>query len=281
MQRSRGGIILVAFQLNPLRELFTKDHRNQWKRNQPTVRIQGKKPPKLFGRGPHQPPREEVEIKIRIADRAALLRRLARLKGRLEGTRVHEMNTLYDTPDGALARRGQLLRVRVERAAGRAGKAAKTGRQSEARPSVRLTYKGPSRPDGGSKGVPEGRSYKVREEREVRVGDANAIAGILEAVGLGPWFRYEKYRSTYRLPRLAGLKLELDETPIGDFLEIEGCREAIDRSAALLGFGPADYITRSYGSLFLEYCRASRAADPQGEPSPASGLADMLFSPSG
>ncbi len=64
--------------------------------------------------------------------------------------------------------------------------------------------------------------YKVREEREVRASDERAIAEILGALGLAPRFRYEKYRSTYRLPGIAHVVVELDETPIGDFLELEG-----------------------------------------------------------
>jgi hypothetical protein len=64
-------------------------------------------------------------------------------------------------------------------------------------------------------------------------------------MGLRPWFRYEKYRSTYRLPGFSELLVELDETPIGDFLELEGECGAIDRCAVLLGFRPADYIVKS------------------------------------
>ena len=64
------------------------------------------------------------EVKLRVADREALLRNLARLQAQPTRARVHEMNTLYDTPDGALARKGKLLRIRVERPADR-GRSAK------------------------------------------------------------------------------------------------------------------------------------------------------------
>ena len=43
------------------------------------------------------------------------MRRLRRLKAKSVVGRVHEMNTLYDTSDGSLARRGQMMRIRVER----------------------------------------------------------------------------------------------------------------------------------------------------------------------
>jgi adenylate cyclase class 2 len=101
-------------------------------------------------------------------------------------------------------------------------------------------------------------------------------------MGLRPWFRYEKYRTTYRLPGVAGLMVELDETPIGEFLELEGDAQAIDRVAVMLGYGVADYITKSYGQLFVEQRRAAaRAAGPSAESSPAAGSTDMLFSANG
>jgi adenylate cyclase class 2 len=43
----------------------------------------------------------------------------------------------------------------------------------------------------------------------------------------------------------------LDETPIGNFLEIEGDPAGIDAAAARLGFARSDYITDSYHRLFL------------------------------
>ncbi len=72
-------------------------------------------------------------------------------------------------------------------------------------------------------------------------------------------FRYEKYRTEYTKPRVPG-KVLLDETPIGNYLEIEGSPRWIDRTARQLGFKSGDYITRSYGYLYLAYCRERRIA---------------------
>ena len=73
------------------------------------------------------------------------------------------------------------------------------------------------------------------------------------------WFRYEKYRTTFRLPDsnawAKGLLIELDETPIGTFVELEGPAAAIDRAAVELGFSNRDYILKNYLSLYVEDCR--------------------------
>jgi adenylate cyclase, class 2 len=198
----------------------------------------------------------ETEVKLRVGDRHALLRKLAALRAECEG-RVHEMNTIYDTPARFLMRKGKLLRVRVERPMGRVRMSKPNTNETPA--GALVTYKGPVRRRVPTKAPgsrkSDGRKYKVREEREIRVADGEQLAVILEGIGLLPSFRYEKYRSTYRLPGLDGVKLELDETPIGDFLEAEGSRAAIDLSTERLGYRPADYITESYWDLFRDAMR--------------------------
>jgi adenylate cyclase class 2 len=179
--------------------------------------------------------------------------------------RVHELNVLFDTPDGGFARHGQLLRVRTESTGAANHKSATR---------VVLTYKGPGEPQK------EGR-YKIREEREVVVADADAMRGILEALGLRGWFRYEKYRTTFALPGsarwAAGLHLELDETPIGVYLELEGPPSGIDRAAKELGFSRADYITKNYLLLHVENCRRKGVSVSQLAPGVVSGIPNMVF----
>ena len=58
-----------------------------------------------------------------------------------------------------------------------------------------------------------------------------------------------------RFPGAPGLKIELDETPVGLYLELEGPVAAIDRGARLLGYDRKDYMTDTYGSLYLAACR--------------------------
>jgi adenylate cyclase class 2 len=69
----------------------------------------------------------------------------------------------------------------------------------------------------------------------------------LGVIGLRSKFRYEKYRTTFRL---RALHVDLDETPVGVFLELEGSPAAIDRAARDLGFTPKDYIRATYYALY-------------------------------
>ena len=207
-----------------------------------------------------------------MATVAAAKKKIAKLRAKLvqrevggKDGRVHELNILFDTPDGGFARHGQLLRVRVESGGIASRKAASR---------VLLTYKGPGEPQ-------KERRFKVREEKEVVVADAAAMREILESLGLRGWFRYEKYRTTFALPGsarwAAGLHIELDETPIGVYLELEGPADAIDRAAKELGYSRADYVTKDYLLLHVENCRRTGVPVKQLAPGVVSGIPDMVF----
>jgi adenylate cyclase class 2 len=53
----------------------------------------------------------------------------------------------------------------------------------------------------------------------------------------------------------------LDETPVGVYLELEGTPHWIDLTARRLGFQESDYITASYGRVYLDWC-AARGCKP-------------------
>jgi adenylate cyclase class 2 len=215
---------------------------------------------------------KEIEVKLRMKDAARARKMLAKIGAKLarhpaasKDGRVHELNTLFDTPQGGFARHGQLLRLRVESPVGRGSKAATR---------TILTYKGPAEGAGRS-------HFKVREEYEVVVADEQSMHRILESLGLRGWFRYEKFRAAFTLPASSkwaeGLHLDLDETPVGVFLELEGPTVAIDRAAREFGFTPSDYITKDYLFLHIEQCRKGGIVVPQIAPGIVAGIPDMLF----
>jgi adenylate cyclase, class 2 len=200
----------------------------------------------------------ETEIKLKISDIRAFHRALKRIGARLVGDgsgRVHEENLIFDTPQGGLAKHGQLLRIRIETPEARAKRKSRNAKQR-----VILTFKQPvAGSTEGRSGHRQYRQYKVREEIELEVSEAGPLTKIFEGLGMSGWFRYEKYRTTFRLPSSSAwaqeLLIELDETPIGTFVELEGPAEAIDRAARELGFSKTDYILKNYLLLYVEDCR--------------------------
>ncbi len=202
----------------------------------------------------------EIEIKLQIKDPKLLQRKLKRM-GLVHAypkiTRVYETNLLFDTPDGGLAKHGQLLRIRTETCVSDKNKPVPKVPKRHL-----LTFKSP--PESLAIGTPTrqpsaGGRYKVREETELVIIDAAALQKIFEGLGLRGWFRYEKYRSTYKFPARArwaeGLLVEVDATPIGTFVELEGPASAIDRAAREFGYTQADYILKNYLVLYLEECK--------------------------
>ena len=108
-----------------------------------------------------------------------------------------------------------------------------------------LTFKGPVQP-----GVDEA-ARRARDRRRRR----RHAAHHPHELGLRVWFRYEKYREEFAAEDVI---IAIDETPVGTFVEIEGGEEHIHRTAAALGKTPADYITDSYRTLFVELLPRAR-----------------------
>jgi adenylate cyclase, class 2 len=182
----------------------------------------------------------EIEIKLRVKDEPQLRQRLAKI-GALPAKRRFEENTLYDTPEGLFRRAGHLLRLRIET-------------PGRGRPHAVLTSKSPAPVSQDRtrarirKAEKPALRHKEKLEREVEVRHPAKTGALLRAVGLNPTFRYEKYRTRFTL---GSLHLDLDETPVGTFLELEGKPQAIDRVAKALGYSDRDYIRGTYWDLFV------------------------------
>jgi adenylate cyclase class 2 len=206
---------------------------------------------------PHSiPMAQETEIKLRIADPKKFLRSLKKLGARrvFAGTgRVHEWNVIFDTLNKTLMIGGQLLRIRTETPERRNPRKGTANVQRHL-----LTFKRPS-PSTNHPLRDNITRHKVREELELEIADASILTKILEALEMLPVFTYEKFRTTFALPSsqrwAKGLLIELDETPVGTFVELEGPTKAIDRAAKMLGYSEADYVLANYAGLYFEECR--------------------------
>jgi adenylate cyclase class 2 len=171
----------------------------------------------------HFPMPVETEIKFRVDDLAGLAQCLKAAGFTLQTPRAFESNVLYDTPDRQMRARTEILRIRSY-----------AGRWT-------LTHK--RLPDLG----PGEDTHKHRIETETEVADGEALAQVFLSLGLVAAFRYEKWRAVWSDGEGHCV---VDETPIGDYAELEGSASWIDRTAARLGIDPSQYITLSYGRLF-------------------------------
>lgn len=170
----------------------------------------------------------EIELKFPLSDPAALQSRLPQLGFQLDTPRTFEHNTLYDTPDRSLRAQRQLLRIR------------------QYGNVCTVTHK--RLPDQGSDDI----RYKVRIETETTVTNGDALAEIFRQLGYAPAFIYEKFRTEWSHAGQTA-HLVIDETPIGNYVELEGPTDWIDRTIARLDIDPSTCLTDSYGKLFLEW----------------------------
>jgi adenylate cyclase, class 2 len=168
----------------------------------------------------------ETEVKIGIGDANQILERLHAAGFQTFAKRIFEGNTLFDRNGNELRSARMLLRLR------------------QAGDRTVLTWKGP-----GIAGP-----HKSRPEWETAIGSFDIMRTILEQLGYQATFRYEKFRTELKHPDHAEGVVTVDETPIGNFLELEGPGDWIDRTASDLGFEPEQYVLESYGTLYLKDC---------------------------
>ena len=98
--------------------------------------------------------------------------------------------------------------------------------------------------------------------------DGKAMTEMLEAVGFTCGFRYEKFRTEWSDGQG---HVVVDETPIGNFGEIEGLPEWIDTVAGRLDISEDNYITASYAQLFFQWKKQTGT--------PANEMTFSAFSP--
>ena len=165
----------------------------------------------------------EIEIKIKVDDLKKIKRKIIELGFHTISPYSFEHNILFDTKDERLKKNKLLLRLR------------------KIEDKYILTFKRPP------EHAPEAGHYKIKEEKEIEVSDYENVKSIFTGLGFSVFFIYEKYREIFDN---GNVKIMMDHTPIGDFIEIEGDAEGIDKTAAQLGYGKSDYITDNYMTLF-------------------------------
>jgi adenylate cyclase class 2 len=170
----------------------------------------------------------ETEIKLEVTHLEVLRDKILSLGFVVEVNRAFEDNWVFDFLDGRLREQRCLFRMR------------------EYNGKTTVTYKAAS---------VASEHFKIREELETEVGDRFAFYQILERLGMQLTFRYQKYRTEFipaQNDEAAYLMLTLDETPIGNYMEIEGSKSDIVQVATALGFAPEGFIRDSYLALYLK-----------------------------
>ncbi len=161
----------------------------------------------------------EIEVKIKIENLADVKEMILSQGATIAKERHSHDDTFYDLPSLELRRKHYALRVR------------KTNKK------IYLTFKGPEQ---------KSRKFKIREEYETEVKNEKHLRKILRSLGFQPVFQYSKFRTVYRKKRLT---ICLDETPIGDFIELEGQQSDIVKFAHALNFSKDNFIKLDYVQL--------------------------------
>lgn len=170
----------------------------------------------------------ETEIKLKISNLDTIRDKLKKLSSMLTRRRYFEDNIIFDYPNDTLKSKGYALRLRF------------------VDDGCYLTFKGPAKADS---------HFKVREEIETKVEDGLVMFSILERLGLLPSFRYQKYRTEYLVSiSQQDVTITIDETPMGNFLELEGPEELIVLISKQLGYTESAFIKSTYLMLYKNYC---------------------------
>jgi adenylate cyclase class 2 len=93
-------------------------------------------------------------------------------------------------------------------------------------------------------------NFKHKVEHETLVSDAKEVEHIIDKLGYKLSVIYEKHRKTWQL---GDVEVVLDELPFGQYMEIEGTKEAILKAEKLLGAGDLEPEMRGYPRLTAKY----------------------------
>lgn len=165
----------------------------------------------------------EIEVKIKINDPSEIIERITDLNVELDRERHLEENTLYDFASKDLYEKHHALRVR------------------SINKKTFLTFKGATQ---------KSRKFKIREEYETEVKNGKQLQKILKSLGLQPVFTYNKHRTVFKKKKL---KICLDETSVGNFLELEGQQSDIVRFAEELQLSKKEFIKTDYIQLIKNH----------------------------
>jgi len=167
---------------------------------------------------------EEIEVKFIVTDSNKFREAIHKAGGVFESAHAED-NIRFDDAAASLTRRGMVLRLRVT--------------TTDTRIRYLLTVKSPM--------IHTDKDLSHRREIETEISDGSALTTALGLLGYEPVWRYEKRRETYRIGQI---EADIDEMPLGWFLELEGLPDEIRHTAERLGLEMTDGLTLSYAQIF-------------------------------
>jgi predicted adenylyl cyclase CyaB len=186
----------------------------------------------------------EVEVKFRIDNPSSIRTLLSGMMVENSGMKKEKNFYMTNRVLGIGEAGGTIVRVRTY----------------EDIKGVLVTYKG--RPDQKEK------MFKSRPEIEFKADDAKKVLNFLKAIGFTVGWIQEKERETWAM---GNADVSIDLLPvIGYYLEIEGEKEAIFKTAEVLGLDMKKSTNKSYRELYIEECRKKKIP-----------VANMVFSSDG
>jgi adenylate cyclase class 2 len=165
---------------------------------------------------------KEVELKFKI-DKPDLIRKKLKIQKAKFVGKAFERTTKFDTKNNDLEKEGKFLRVR-------------TGFENV------ITFK--------RKINKTEKDFKEREEIELEISDPKEMEMILENLGFTKKWVMEKYREKWQW---GSAEIVIDKLPFGNFIEIEGSKKAIQKTAKILGLDLKKGITTTYWGLWEDY----------------------------
>jgi adenylate cyclase, class 2 len=168
----------------------------------------------------------EIEMKFPMPDygEEKLIRKLENL-GAVNKGKYFENNILFDTTNNKLEEKDQLLRLR------------------EYKGKYIITFKNKHKGDRTK--------FKIREEIEIEVSDFAPTIEIFKRIGYNIKLIYQKYRRTMVLDNA---EVTIDNLPFGDYIEIEGNKDDINKLSDELKLSITDISNKSYVGLYWSIC---------------------------
>ncbi len=158
----------------------------------------------------------ETELKLKIEN--SQIKKIADNPDLVMGKEVHQKTVMFDNADKLMEHTDGRIRLRQQ------------GNK------ISLSYKRP---------LPSVGNEKKEVELETEVGSFEVMSNILRMMGYAPSTSYEKYTIPVKINNKPEIHIEIQKYPFETFLEIEGGKEDIEKTAEQLGFDPNNAIKKT------------------------------------